>query len=101
MEEGRQRAIYDVVPATAERDTVVLLTMCVESWTPNAERDHHNGVLSTKLLLIDKTHQCQVGQTTGHGDIRHDPITGYNPDDIRAIAESAGWFVGITLMHDP
>ncbi len=101
MEEGRQRDIYRVVPATSTRDEVVLLTMFVESWTPDAARGGNNGLLLMKLFLIDKIHQCQVGQTTGHGDIRHDPETGFNPEDIRAIAESAGWFVGITLMHDP
>ncbi len=101
MEEGRRRDIYHVVPATTEQNEVVLLTMFVESWTPNAARGGNNGILSMKLFLIDKTHQCQVSQTTGHGEIRHDTETGFNPEDIRAIAESAGWFVGITLMHDP
>ena len=101
MEEGRRRDIYRVVPATTEQNEVVLLTMFVESWTPNAARGGNNGILSMKLFLIDKTHQCQISQTTGYGEIRHDTETGFNPEDIRAIAESAGWFVGITLMHDP
>jgi len=101
MEEGRRRDIYRVVPATTKQDEVVLLTMFVESWTLDAARGGNNGILSMKLFLIDKTHQCQVSQTTGHGEIQHDHKTGFQPEDIRAIAESAGWFVGITLMHDP
>ena len=101
MEEGRRRNIYNVVPSTTERDKVVLLIMFVGSWRPDVTQGGTTGLLSMKLFLIDKTHHCQVGQTTGHGKIRHDPETGFNHDDIHTIAESAGWFVGITLMHDP
>ncbi len=101
MEEGRHRDIYRVVPATQKQDEVVQLMMFVESWTPKTEQGEHNGILSMKLFLIDKKHRCQIGKTTGHGEIQHASTTGFNPEAIRTIAESAGWFVGMTLMHDP
>ncbi len=101
MEEGRRRDIYRVVPATSEQAEVVQLTMFVESWEPDAAPGSDSGILAMKLFLIDKTHQCQVGLTTGYGEIRHDPENGFKSEDVRTIAESAGWFVGMTLMHDP
>lgn len=101
MAEGRERAIYQVVSSTPERDHVVRLTMSVDTWKPERTPTDHNGTLTMQLFLIDKTHQCQVGQTTGAGTIRYDPQSGFDPNDIASIAESAGWFVGTTLMHDP
>ena len=101
LNEGRQRDIYHVVQATSVQDGVALLTMFVESWKADTTLGPHNGVLAMRMFLIDKVHQCQVGETTGYGEIRYNPQIGFNADDIRAIAESVGWFVGITLMHDP
>lgn len=101
LEEGRARDIYHVVPTADKNPTVIQLIMFVESWTPKTPKDKKNGVLAMQLLLIDQVSQCQVGQTTGYGNVGHNPTNGFDIDALQTIAQSAGWFVGITLMHDP
>tara|TARA_B100000315_G_C14575007_1_gene587458 strand:+ start:228 stop:866 length:639 start_codon:yes stop_codon:yes gene_type:complete len=101
IDEGHRRDIYRVVPSTTEHDKVALLKIFVNAWTPDLERNSSTGLLSMNLFLIDKVHQCQVAQTTGHGKINYNPTSGFNREEISAIAETAGWFVGMTLMHDP
>ena len=96
---GRQHKVWQVIPTTPEVNNVVVLALSVESWEPNADSDRASGKLAMGLGLIDKANQCEVGQTTGEGMITADAEQPSQGEGIRNIAQSAGWFVGTTLLH--
>ena len=96
---GRQHNVWHVVPTTSEVDNVVVLALVVESWEPDANGPSDSGVLAMRLELTDKAKQCGVGHTTGEGFITSDADGTVASDGIRNIAQSAGWFVGTTLLH--
>ncbi|HIA14656.1 MAG TPA: hypothetical protein EYN74_07210 [Nitrospirales bacterium] len=96
---GRQHNVWQVVPTTPEVTNVVVLTLSVESWKPDATASGDSGALAMRLGLIDKAKQCEVGQTTGEGTITSGADGTVASGGVRNIAQSAGWFVGTTLLH--
>ncbi len=96
---GRQHNVWQVVPTTPEVNNVVVLKLSVESWKPDATASGDSGALAMRLGLIDKAKQCEVGHTTGEGTITSGANGSVAPNGVRNIAQSAGWFVGTTLLH--
>ena len=95
---GRQHNVWHVVPTTSEVDNVVVLALVVKSWEPSVNSSGDSGALAMWLEVIDKAKQCGVGHTTGEGTLTAKADGAVASDGIRDIAQSAGWFVGTTLL---